>query len=93
MTAKRQCAARAWGGAPLCDRARRHAGQHAATIDGRTFRWGGSGPTQREEERTAGQVLLRLTPTIRDALRELAEREGCTRSQLVSRLVLAALAR
>jgi hypothetical protein len=34
------CLAPAMGGAPLCDLAAGHAGQHAITEDGHVFRWG-----------------------------------------------------
>lgn len=88
------CAAPAMGGAPLCDRARRHRGQHSVTLteDGREriCRWGGSGPTQPEAERRVGQTLLRLDAGARAALENLAAKWGATRSQVVARLLLQA---
>ena len=89
------CAAPAMGGSPLCDRPRRHRGRHAATLDGdgceRTYQWGGSGPTQPESERKAGQTLLRLDAGARAVLESLAEDWQVTRSQVVARLLLQAL--
>ncbi len=91
------CAAPAMGGAPLCDRPRRHRGRHSATLleDGveRTYQWGGSGPTQPEAERARGQTQLRLDAGARSVLDRLASEWQVTRSQVVARLLLQAAAR
>ena len=46
-----------------------------------------SGPTQPEDERRAGQVLLRLRPSVTRSLDALARRWGVSRSEVVARLV------
>lgn len=84
------------GGTPLCDRPKRHRGQHSVTetADGRErmYKWGGSGPTQPEDERAAGQTKLRLDAGARGALDRLAADWRVTRSQVVARLLLQAAA-
>lgn len=47
-----------------------------------------SGPTQPEGDRKAKQVLLRLSPAVRDILRDQSEVQGITVSGLVSEIVL-----
>lgn len=47
-----------------------------------------SGPTQPEKRRIAKQVLLRLSPAVRDILRDQSEVQGISVSGLVSELVL-----
>lgn len=49
-----------------------------------------SGPTQPEHQRLRRQVMLRLTDNERADLARLASHWGCTRSEVVSRLLRAA---
>lgn len=54
MTAKRLCCAPDARSVLACDRAAKHKGQHAATVDGERFYWGrASGPSKPHAKRRA----------------------------------------
>jgi hypothetical protein len=77
------CRSPALGGSPLCDLPEGHAGPHAVTQDGHTYRWG-TGIRRRRI------IQVTLSEEARKRLDFLASLYGEPRSQTVERLVMRA---
>lgn len=96
MSAKRLCGAPDARSVLACDRAAKHTGQHAATVDGERFYWGRpSGPSGgASAARAAGSGLRRVEVQIgteaQAALDKLAKRLGSAKAAIEWALVEAA---
>jgi len=91
MTTKRPCGAPDARSVVSCDRAAKHKGQHAATVDGERFYWGrASGPTKSHAAyKAAGlrRVEAHLGTEASAALDALTKRLGSNKAAIEWALV------